>query len=260
MFQNGRYCSRFYYGKVYYSSIKMDIKTFIFLDLETTGLPHLENNRTRVTELCLTAVRSSHIASGVFPRIQNKITLCLNPRKLIDAEASKITGLSNHLLEYQPIFDEKTFCIINDFINLQQMPVCLVAHNGNRFDYPILKSEIQNCGNQLLEHILCVDSLMAFKALHYEKCENTNSKEQEVPLELQDGYDELLCSVLDDIENDTNSKRVSIEEIKKCNETTPCKQIINSSTSFPRNNIKESSKRKLIARLVYSKVVVTKNL
>lgn len=72
----------------------MDIKTFVFLDSETTGLPSAENNRTKITELCLSAVQTEHLMLGVNPRVQNKITICINPRKMIHPCASEITGKS----------------------------------------------------------------------------------------------------------------------------------------------------------------------
>lgn len=69
-----------------------DIKTFIFLDIETTGLPQMENNATKITELSMIAVQSSHLRLGVIPRVQNKLTLCFNPWKLISYDSEKITG------------------------------------------------------------------------------------------------------------------------------------------------------------------------
>lgn len=68
------------------------IKSFVFLDSETTGLPFWEKNKTKITELCFTVVSSEHLKLGVFPRVQNRFTFCFNPRKYIDSEASKITG------------------------------------------------------------------------------------------------------------------------------------------------------------------------
>lgn len=72
---------------------KYFIKTFIFFDIETTGLPSTENRKTKITELCLNAVRSEHVEMGTYPRIQNKLTLCFNPQKLIQPIAAEITGI-----------------------------------------------------------------------------------------------------------------------------------------------------------------------
>lgn len=70
----------------------MDIKTFVFLDLETTGLPKFENNTTKITELCCISVQSEHILLGAVPRVQNKVSLCFNPSKLVNHQAENITG------------------------------------------------------------------------------------------------------------------------------------------------------------------------
>lgn len=70
----------------------LNIKTFVFLDIETTGLPSQEHNKTKMTELSMIAVQENHIRLGVFPRVQNKLNLCFNPRKLISFEAEELTG------------------------------------------------------------------------------------------------------------------------------------------------------------------------
>lgn len=48
------------------------------------------------------------------------------------------------MLEYESQFDENTVKMITHFISRLQQPVCIVAHNGNRFDFPILKKQITN--------------------------------------------------------------------------------------------------------------------
>lgn len=116
----------------------------------------------------------------------------------------------------------------------QEKPICLVAHNGNRFDYPILRTEIHKTGESLPDDILCIDSLEAFKDLHNKQQEETHetiaeaSRPKEVPPEFQDGYDELLCSIADEMENKTTEAKKenrSIEDIRRVNETTPQKRI-----------------------------------
>jgi three prime repair exonuclease-2 len=79
------------------------IKTLVFFDTETTGLPGNEWGRTKITELSLCAARAydlSKLTSGL-PRVINKLSLCLNPQKNIDAKASEITGmLCNYSMYY----------------------------------------------------------------------------------------------------------------------------------------------------------------
>lgn len=71
---------------------KLNIKTFVFFDTETTGLPIEEHNKTKLTELSMVAVQADHIRLGVFPRVQNKLNLCFNPRKMVSYESDKMTG------------------------------------------------------------------------------------------------------------------------------------------------------------------------
>lgn len=53
-----------------------------------------------------------------------------------------LIGLDNYMLEHESQFDENTVRMITQFILRLQQPVCVVAHNGNRFDFPILKKQI----------------------------------------------------------------------------------------------------------------------
>lgn len=78
-------------------------------------------------------------------------------------------GLTNNMLEHQKAFNKESFSLINSFLELHQKPICLVAHNGNYFDYPILRAEIHNTDSSLSDDILCVDSIQVFKQLHNEE-------------------------------------------------------------------------------------------
>ena len=96
------------------SSIQ-DIKTFVYFDLEATGLK--SSGRPRVCEISLVAVNTSDILelhesllnrmSGrpngdtllqvetCSPRIVNKLTLCVYPMATIVPYVSSMTGLDN---------------------------------------------------------------------------------------------------------------------------------------------------------------------
>lgn len=43
------------------------------------------------------------------------------------------------MLETAPRFNEHSANLIKDFIEHQPQPVCLIAHNGLKFDVPVLK-------------------------------------------------------------------------------------------------------------------------
>ena len=68
--------------------------TFVFLDLETTGLPE-GNNFPQITELSLVAVHIENLDNIAFnntPRVINKLQLTFSPTKLITPGATLITG------------------------------------------------------------------------------------------------------------------------------------------------------------------------
>ncbi|XP_075042172.1 three prime repair exonuclease 2-like [Mixophyes fleayi] len=148
------------------------VKTFIFLDLEGTGLTEYN---PKITELALVAVHESSLknpdrdASGQLqlPRVQDKICLCVNPDKALTESALKLTNLSCEKLSgcEKPKFDSSLFTIINEFITRQAQPVCLVAHNGFHYDFPLLKTELLKIQRDLSSSILCLDSIQALRYL-----------------------------------------------------------------------------------------------
>ncbi|XP_063245208.1 uncharacterized protein LOC134546353 isoform X2 [Bacillus rossius redtenbacheri] len=141
------------------------IESFIILDFETTGI----EREARITEIAFIAVSREHIlcaatkAKGL-PRVMNKFTICLNPDKPINPIAAKISGLNNDLLQGQKPFDSTAFNILENFVCRLPQPVCLIAHNGDSYDFPILQAELE-AFKQLPEHILCADSIKCFRAL-----------------------------------------------------------------------------------------------
>lgn len=112
--------------------------------------------------------------------------------------------------------------MINRFLNHNPKPLCLVAHNGNKFDFPILRSEIINAGGELDGDLLCIDSLTAFKDLELDSCYN-QQQTSDVPFEFSDDYDQILFEAAEEMEINLERARV-ISKIKKTNETTPPKQ------------------------------------
>ena len=65
----------------------------------------------------------------------NKLTLCFDPVKNISDEATRFSaGLTNDLLSGQARFDSDTTKLLAAWLARLPGPVCLVAHNGDRFD------------------------------------------------------------------------------------------------------------------------------
>lgn len=146
------------------------IQTFVFFDLETSGIDY----DSRILELSMVAVSRNELLqmkqtnfnnssnksrSVILPRVLHKLTQLYYPRKLISRNIEEFTGLSNENLHHLSAFNEKSVCTIKNFLSLPA-PVCLVAHNGNVFDFPILKAELNNVNAGLFKGLLCVDSLL----------------------------------------------------------------------------------------------------
>lgn len=47
----------------------------------------------------------------------------------------------------------------------QTKPVCFIAHNGDNFDFPILKSKIEDLCVPFIDGVLCIDSLTVFRGM-----------------------------------------------------------------------------------------------
>uniref|UniRef100_A0A8C3WTL5 exodeoxyribonuclease III n=1 Tax=Catagonus wagneri TaxID=51154 RepID=A0A8C3WTL5_9CETA len=152
------------------------VQTLIFLDLEATGLPF---SQPKVTELCLLAVHrcaleSLPISQGPSskvpppPRVLDKLSLCVAPGKACSPAASRITGLSTAVLAAhgRQHFDANLVNLLRAFLQRQPQPSCLVAHNGDRYDFPLLQAEMAMLGlASALDDTFCVDSIAALKAL-----------------------------------------------------------------------------------------------
>lgn len=142
------------------------IATYVFFDIETTGLPHQEKNKTKITELSFVAALRDDLEEapiGAQPYV-SKLSLLFNPQKKIHPEVTILTGLSNDSLKNAPIFKDNIETILS-FLKELPKPACLVAHNGNRFDYKILLTEFLDVNAFLPQDLLCVDSLQGFQQI-----------------------------------------------------------------------------------------------
>lgn len=81
-----------------------------------------------------------------------------------------MAGLSNDNLYQQKDFDSEVGDMILLFLRRLEPPVCLVAHNGSRFDFPLLAAELQSTGCSPLllvnnQPVMCVDTWEMFRDL-----------------------------------------------------------------------------------------------
>ncbi len=124
-------------------------ETLIFFDLDTTDLKG-PNHLFKMTELSMCAVERGHFLSNIrstqVPRVLNRLNLCVNPTVPFHPEAAKASKLNLPILEGQKPFDANIFDAIQSFIGRLKAPICLIAHKGFDFDFPLLKSEINSIG------------------------------------------------------------------------------------------------------------------
>ena len=172
-----------------------DIKTLVYFDIETTGLK--SSGRPRITEISLVAVNMGDTLrlsleikkiltnpnlegkqvqlEKLQPRIVNKLTLCVYPMATILPHVSDITGLDNYMLNDQSKFDKSTGNLLNSFLSHLPSPVCLVAHNGDCYDFPLLKAEMEKVNTPLDPLIFCVDSYSGLKNIYKNKVDGSQS-------------------------------------------------------------------------------------
>lgn len=80
-----------------------EIKTFVFFDLETTGLPQC--SPTKITEIAFVAAgrdnilqmhdgvaKENNFVNGFLPRVLNKMNFTVYPCKMIHPSASAVSG------------------------------------------------------------------------------------------------------------------------------------------------------------------------
>ncbi|XP_029398995.1 three-prime repair exonuclease 1 isoform X2 [Mus pahari] len=98
----------------------------------------------------------------------SRVPCCLLLGKACSPGASEITGLSTAELEVQgrQRFDDNLADLLRAFLQRQPQPCCLVAHNGDRYDFPLLQAELAWLSTPSpLDGTFCVDSIAALKAL-----------------------------------------------------------------------------------------------
>ncbi|KAL9924797.1 three-prime repair exonuclease 1 isoform X1 [Glossina fuscipes] len=225
------------------------IATFAVIDLETNSLPDLQFNKCSITELCIFAFSSKFEAKQTerqttsvgkgnnwlsqksipeLPRVLHKLTLMVNPRRKIWPETENITGLNNWMLEPEQPFDENTADLLISFLQRLQQPVCLVAHNGLGFDFPVLRYVMKNLDLKFPTSILCVDSWKAFQIIDAQiEINNNNNNSNQMNADVENVSEDTKRENDDEISPETTSSKHVLLPIndpinwQKINETTP---------------------------------------
>jgi hypothetical protein len=100
------------------------------------------------------------------PRVMNKITLCVYPMAVI------MPHVDNYNLTGQAIFDKNTGDL------LKNSPICLVAHNGSLYDFPLFKAEMKK--TDLGSQILCADSYVGIREIFKKRKDMNGCKEHKL--------------------------------------------------------------------------------
>ena len=201
-----------------------EIETLVYFDIEATGLK--SSGRPRISEISFVALNTQEFfdlnqklseklknvtsyedileLENVLPRVLNKLTLCLYPMAPIMPEVSNITGLDNYNLTGQASFDTSTGDMLKTFLSRLPLPVCLVAHNGNMYDFPLLQAELMKTGGELGLNILCVDSYVGIKEIYRR---NTGSSLAEEANQV----DKEICEDRDTVDKELQAVKTLIE-------------------------------------------------
>ncbi|CAI4233128.1 unnamed protein product [Auanema sp. JU1783] len=214
------------------------IETYVFLDFETTGLIksysprvyaidqpdiYIRNFKSfiekenvvypRVTEIGMVAVERSDFELA-FSKIGNKKIFESIPRSVFQRHVNHgLTEdeLKKHLCGIKPAPEVSTFseerCFgeewpaITKFLDGLKKPLCFVAQNGLKFDYPILREELKRAGidgAEALGDCFFADSLHAFQTIDrdylkriHEIMGSTNSTNDKNQLESDDPFCDL---------------------------------------------------------------------
>lgn len=189
------------------------------------------------------------------PRVLHKLSLCFNPFKRIQLKSTEITGLSNDMLEFEEKFNEDTIKIIELFLKKLGKPqqICLIAHNGLKFDFPLLKKAFDKHNKQLNQDLFLCDSLEIFQKsneLQNERLRNYKMKEckkqqlkNEITFDLNDSETGENLVLEDTDQNVESFVQCELERLVQEDQITDTPQTLSSSTSFQFKT--PSSKEKL---------------
>ena len=125
----------------------------IYYDFETTGLNQFHD---KVIEYCFIKENQNN----------EIITSLINPQKDIPEIVTRITSINNKMVENSPLFQNQVGEIL-EFLNNPSEHTYLVAHNGDNFDFIILREHLTYCGYNLNNMpIKSIDTLLLAKKMY----------------------------------------------------------------------------------------------
>ena len=126
--------------------------SIIYYDFETTGLNQFHD---KITEYCFLKENQS----------QDMIQSLVNPQKEVSSFITKLTGITQNMVNSAPVFQDHIQNIL-EFISNERYTY-LVAHNGDNYDFLMLREHLRTFGYNLNNlPIRSLDTLLLAKKLY----------------------------------------------------------------------------------------------
>jgi|UniRef100_A0A6C0J6I5 DNA polymerase III alpha subunit (gram-positive type) len=124
----------------------------VYYDFETTGLNQFHDN---ITEYCFLKEKSN-----------TSIISLVNPEKELSEIVRRITGITQEMVNSAQPLQEHIFTII-EFLALPNEFTYLVAHNGDNYDFIILREQLKKYGYNINTlHFRSIDTLLLAKKMY----------------------------------------------------------------------------------------------
>ena len=127
--------------------------SIIYYDFETTGLNQFHD---KITEYCFLKENQS----------QDMIQSLVNPQKTVSSFVTKLTGITQQMVDSAPHFQDLHTQIL-EFISNTNGYTYLVAHNGDNYDFLMFREHLKSVGYNLNNMpIRSLDTLLLAKKLY----------------------------------------------------------------------------------------------
>jgi DNA polymerase III epsilon subunit-like protein len=133
--------------------------TYLVFDLETTGLPELSGRHEYVTQFGYAVVENRTITA-------NRATLLKTPVGWINPQASRITGITDEMIQRDGVDPKEFFASVIDLFKLfRSSGAMFVGHNSAKFDAPFIETNFKHFGLDFkFNRNELIDTGMLFKA------------------------------------------------------------------------------------------------
>lgn len=189
------------------AAIQAEINTIAFIDIETTNL---EEN-SDIWQLCIVAFKAIDFLGEMPLKELARFIRFYNPPSEIHPDVIRLTGMTNQKLKDCPPIDDFAKNELKDFFDKVAAPICLVAHYGIKFDFPLLK---RHFSGSVPSSVKVVDSIDLFR--HHQSMFTPSSR---ISFKLKEVYKRFFKDepiVQHEAEHDVQTLIRCILHIAKC--------------------------------------------